>query len=178
MKQINGMDVGELQGILAAVTEDPTKADRNPVVIARWVGGDRAEVTMASGGASVFIGGDDAPGAMRMLLMCLAACDVDVIASRASLRGIEIESLSVEATGQFIVQRYLGLDTPVAPGYEHIGYTVNLRTRGATPEQLNELRVACEADSPVGDSLKRRVEVTLDFRGDEAQAAPEPAAAD
>jgi uncharacterized OsmC-like protein len=105
---------------------------------------------------------------MRMLLMSMAACDVDVIASRASLRGIEIESLSVEATGHFNVQRYLGLDVPVRPGYERIAYTVRLKTRGATPAQLEELRVACEADSPVGDTLKRQVEITLDFRGDDA----------
>ena len=50
-----------------------------------------------------------------------------------------IESLSVEATGHFNVQRYLGLDTPVAPGYERIGCTVHLKTRSATPEQLEEL---------------------------------------
>jgi uncharacterized OsmC-like protein len=168
MQQINGMDVDELRGVAAAAAADPRKADRDPVVRARWLGGDLAELTMASGGAPVYIGGDDAPGAMRMLLMSMAACDVDVIASRASLLGIEIESLSVEATGHFNVQRYLGLDVPVGPGYERIGYTVRLKTRGATPEQLEDLRVACEADSPVVDTLKREVEITLDFRGDDA----------
>ncbi len=37
-----------------------------------------------------------------------------------------------------------------------------------TPEQLEELRVACEADSPVVDTLKREVDITLDFRSDNA----------
>jgi uncharacterized OsmC-like protein len=171
MNQINGMDIDELRSIVAAAADDPLKAERNPVVLARWLGSDRAEVTMASGGAPVHIGGDDAPGAMRILLMAMAACDVDVIATRASLLGIEIESLAVEATGHFNVQRYLGLDVPVGPGYQRIGYTVHLRTRGATAEQLEELRAALEADSPVGDTLKRHVDLSLDFRGEVAHTA-------
>jgi hypothetical protein len=42
---------------------------------------------------------------MNMLLRSMAACDVDLIANRASLLGVEIESLSVEARGHFNVQR-------------------------------------------------------------------------
>ncbi len=55
MRQINGMDVDELRGVVAAAAVGPGKADRDPVVRARWLGGDRAELTMASGGAPVYI---------------------------------------------------------------------------------------------------------------------------
>jgi len=34
---------------------------------------------VADGGPSVHIGGSDAPNPMRMLLMSMAACDVDLI---------------------------------------------------------------------------------------------------
>jgi len=37
---------------------------------------------------------------------------------------------------------------------------VHLRTSGATPEQIEEIRVALEA-SPVADTIARRVPVTL-----------------
>ena len=35
----------------------------------------------------------------------VATCDVDVLASRAALLGIEIENLTVEGRGHFIVRR-------------------------------------------------------------------------
>jgi len=41
---------------------------------------------------------------MKLLLMSLAAGDVDLIANRASPLGIEIESLTVEASGHFNLQ--------------------------------------------------------------------------
>ena len=163
MVQLNGIDVAELRDYVETVAQDPTKADRDPVVVARWVGSERAEVISTSGGASVFMGGDGEPSAMRMLLMALAACDVDLIAYRAALLGVEIQSLTVEARGHFNVQRYLGLEAPSGPGYDRVEYTVHLKTNGATSGQLAELHRACEEASPVGDTLKRSVALNVEF---------------
>ncbi|HET7676638.1 MAG TPA: OsmC family protein [Candidatus Limnocylindrales bacterium] len=165
MTELNGMDVVELTGFVASVASDPSKADRDPVVVARWTSGDGAEVTSVSDGLTIRVGGDGAPSAMRVVLMALAACDVDVVATRASLLGIEIESLRVEATGHFNVQRYLGLDAEEGPGYQSVAYTVHVRTRGGRPEQIAELRRACEEASPVGDTLQRRVALRMEFDG-------------
>jgi uncharacterized OsmC-like protein len=163
MTILNGIDVDQLVAFVSQVELDPTRADRDPVVVARWVGSDESEVTMADGGPAVRMGGSDAPSAMRMLLMSMAACDVDLIANRASLLGVEIDDLSVEARGHFNVQRYLGLESPSGPGYERVSYTVRLRTRNATPEQLAMLRQACADASPVGDTLQRNVVVDFEF---------------
>jgi uncharacterized OsmC-like protein len=165
MDELNGIDVGELREYVSQVARDPARADRNPVVVARWVGSDESEVTTAEGGPAVRIGGNEAPSAMRMLLMSMAACDVDLIANRASLMGVEIEDLSVEARGHFNVQRYLGLEAAHGPGYERVSYTVRLKTRNATPEQLAELKRACEEASPVGDTLQRNVVLDVEFDG-------------
>jgi uncharacterized OsmC-like protein len=161
--QLNGIDVKELRDYVASAERDPGVAERNPVVVARWVGGDQAEVVSAAGGPAVVFGGDNAPSAMNMLLRSMAACDVDLIANRAALLGVEIESLNVEARGHFNVRRYLGLETGQAPGYDRVSYTVRLRTKGATPEQIAELRRACEEASPVGDTLQRSVPLILEF---------------
>ena len=165
MERVNGIDVDELRDYVATVAQDPMEADRDPVVVARWVGAERAEVTLPPGEAPVFFGGDGEPNAVKMLLASLAACDVDLVANRASLLGVKIESLTVEATGHFNVLRYLGLDAPDGPGYDRIAYTVRLKTRGATSEQLAELRRACEEASPVGDTLRRSVALSLEFDG-------------
>ncbi|MDP8904293.1 MAG: OsmC family protein [Chloroflexota bacterium] len=159
----NGVEVAELQEYIDSVRADPTRADRDPVVIARWVGGTRAEVVSSLGGPPVYMGGDEDPSAMGMLLRALAACDVEVVVNRAALLGVEIAELTVEARGHFNVQRYLGLPADDGPGYQRVSYTIRLRTRGASEEQLAEIRRACELGSPVGDTLARSVALTAEF---------------
>lgn len=163
MAQVNGIDVDELRAYVASAERDAEVADRDPVVVARWAGGDRAEVAFASGEAPVFVGGPGGPSAMKMVLASLAACDVDLVVNRAALLGVEIESLTVEATGHFNVRRYLGLDATAGPGYERIAYSIRLKTRGGTSAQLAELHRACEQASPVGDTLQRPVALSLRF---------------
>lgn len=163
MGLINGLDANELQRFREAVRLEPGRADREPTVVAHWVGGGRSEVTSLADGASAYIGGENELNPMRMLLGTLAACDVDLVATRAALLGVEIESLSVEAHGHFNVQRYLGLDAAHGPGYDRIAYNVRVKTRNATPQQIGELRRACEEASPVGDTLHRRVPLKMDF---------------
>lgn len=161
--RINGVDVTDLRDYIESCRLDASQADRNPVVVARWVGGNRAEVTSSIGGPPVYMGGDDDPSAMGMLLRTLAACDVEVVANKAALLGVEIEELSIEARGYANVKRYLGLDSEAGPGYQHIAYTVHLKTRGATQDQLEEIRRACVEGSPVGDTLARPVPLELEF---------------
>ena len=165
-KRINGIDVDALRSYVDRVASDPSQADRDPVVLARWLGGTRAEVVSSLGGPPVYMGGDDDPSAMGMLLRTLAACDIEVVANRAALLGVEIDELSIEARGHFNVRRYLGLDAEQDSGYQEIAYTIRLRTRGASEEQLAEIRRACELGSPVGDTLARAVTVHASFEID------------
>jgi uncharacterized OsmC-like protein len=157
------MDVDELREYIDSVTVDAAKADRDPTVTARWVGGTRAEVISSLGGPPIYMGGDDDPSAMGMLLRALAACDVEVVVTRATLLGIEIEDLTIEATGYFNVARYLGIQASASAGYQRVSYVVRLKTRtGASPDQIVDLRAALEA-SPVGDTFERNVPVSFEF---------------
>lgn len=162
-RTLNGIDVEELRDYIESCVKEPARADRDPVVVARWVGGTRAEVTSAAGGAPVYMGGPDDLSAMGMLLRTLAACDVEVIANKATLLGVEIVDLSIEVRGHFNVSRYLGLEAAEGPGYQRISYTVRLKTNGATAEQVEALRQGCVAGSPVGDTLERHVPLDLHF---------------
>jgi hypothetical protein len=160
---INGIDVAELADYTESCRIEPARADRNPRVTARWVGGGRAEVTSSLGGPPVYMGGPDDPSALGMLLRSLAACDVEVVATKAASLGVEIEELAIEAQGYANIGRYLGLDSPIGPGYQRIAYTVRLRTKGATPAQLEEIRRACLEGSPVGDTVERALELEMEF---------------
>jgi hypothetical protein len=107
-----------------------------------------------------YIGGDDELNAMRVLL---AACDVDMVVTHASLMGLQIETLSVEVGGHFNVCAYLGLPDAPGSGYDGVAYTIHARIPSATPEQLIELRRRVEYGSPVGDSLVRTIPLKMNF---------------
>jgi uncharacterized OsmC-like protein len=159
--EINGVDVRRMLEFRDSLAQDPTKAERNPVLVAHWARGSRSRVECKD--KVVHIGGDAELNPMQMLLAALAACDVDTVAMHASLLGLNIESLSVEATGRFDVQAYLGLPGAPGSGYDAIAYTVRLSVPGATAEQIAHLRERCERSSPVGDSLTRAIALKLEF---------------
>lgn len=159
--EVNGVNVTELLEFKNICRSNPAKADRQPMVVAHWVGGSRSRVEFQD--KAVHIGGDDELNPMQMLLATLAACDVDLVAMHASLLGLKIESLSVEAKGHFNVQAYLGLEGTPGSGYDAISYTVRLSVPGAAPEQMSHLHERCERSSPVGDSLTRAIPLNLEF---------------
>jgi uncharacterized OsmC-like protein len=158
---LNGINVAEMREYIEECRRNPAAADRNPTVLAKWMGGARAQVTFGS--TVVHLGGDDDPSAMRMLLATLAACDVEVVATHAALLGLKLEALEIEASGHFNVRRLLGLEGP-APGYDRMGYTVHIRAPDITPDQLARLKELCERGSPVGDTLARAVPTALEFK--------------
>ena len=152
-------DVTDVKAFADQVRVTPELADREPHVTARWMGESRAVVTFGS--ASLHLGGDGELNPMQALLGTLAACDVDLVSMHAAILGIEVIELWIEASGRFHVARYLGLDSERPAGYQNIDYTVHLRARGASLEQIARLRELCETSSPVGDTLSRAVPATL-----------------
>ena len=162
MPVINGMDQDQLLGFQAAVTEDATKAERWPTVVAEWVGGSRSRIQFKD--KITHIGGDDELNPMQFVLAALAACDVDLLAMHATMIGLEVNSLRVEASGHFNVQSYMGLEDRPGAGYDQIAYRVILDAPEASAEQIAYLRERCERSSPVGDTLGRKVAMTLDFQ--------------
>jgi uncharacterized OsmC-like protein len=134
----------------------------NPRLTARWMGGSSARIEM--GDATMNLGGHGELDAMAALLAAMAACDIDVIATHATLLGIKLEQLSVRAEGEFNLAAYLGVEEAPGSGYQKIHLVARLRAPDATPEQIDALRRQLELSSPVGDSIRRAVsmEVKLD----------------
>ncbi len=159
-----GINVDELVQFKEMVEEDSAHADRSPTLVAHWIGGDASRIEY--GEMETHIGGENRLSPMHMVLASLAACDVDLVSMHASILGLKIESLSVEATGQFNVQAYLGLEDVPGSGYDTITYTVRIHVPGATSEQIAYLRERCEKSSPVGDSLSRPIALSLEFEAD------------
>lgn len=162
MTILNGMEVEGLESYVDKVRQDRSVADRNPLVVAHWEGDARSRVE-TEGRKSLSLGGDGEFSAMHAVLGALAACDVEVVATHATMAGLEIRDLRVEATGNFNVASLLGVESPTDAAYESIGYRVILDAPGATQEQLDRLKRACEDSSPVGDSLRKSIPLAFEL---------------
>jgi uncharacterized OsmC-like protein len=157
---MNGVNAKELIDYIAEMKEHPTKCRVQQTLKAEWVGGTRARVYSGSG-KEMFIGGDGEFGAMSVALASLLSCELDVIATHATLRGIELERLSIEGSGEFNTAKYLGIAREPSPGYKSVEYTVRIKAKNATKDQLENLVRLCETASPVGDTLACPVSLKL-----------------
>lgn len=159
---LNSLNESELKAQAAEVGKDSAKCQISRKLTAEWVGGTRAQIHSSDGNNNnpqLYIGGDQDFDAMSAMQASLLACEVDVIATHATLHGIELEKLTVEGDGEFNIARYMGDVKGPDPGYQKIGYTIKIKAKNATPEQLQNLAKICQTASPVGDSLIRSVAI-------------------
>ena len=157
--KLNELEVESVKNDALMAREDPSKCAMTRRLTAEWVGGNRARV--ASGEKEIYMGGENDFGAMSVALASLLACEVDLLATQATLRGIELEKLSIEGTGDFNVARYLDGGEGPSPGFQKIEYAVRIKSKNATREQLEELVKLCETSSPVGDTFTRPVPISM-----------------
>lgn len=165
--EVNGIDAGELRAYSAQAAEDPSVADRDPAVVARWDGGTRSRIEY-DGETIAHMNGDEEGdlNAMVMVLASLASCDVEVITTKAAFLGVEIEDLAIEARGHFNVGRLVGVDDAPSPRYEAIEYVVHLTAPDATAEEIAALEAQCEHASPVGETLGTAIPIRFEFHTD------------
>ena len=160
VSELNGISVKELEGDIAGLKSNPEKCQVSRQLTAEWVGGTRARVHTPKG-VELYIGGKGELGAMSATLASFLACEVDLLATRATMEGIELEKLTVEGKGFFDLGRYYGVAKKPSPGFKRVEYTIRIKAKNATPRQLKRLTRLCETASPVGDTLKRKVPVEL-----------------
>lgn len=164
MAIINGVDIDKIKQAQDRVKNDPAAADREPKIVARWLGGSASRIEF--GDIISEIGSEGNLNAMQTLLASLAACDIDLVAMNAALIDLPIDELWIEVSGHFNTQAYYGVDDAAGPGYDRIAYTVHLKAPKATPDQIKYLKERCERSSPVGDSLNKSIPLTLKIKSD------------
>lgn len=162
MTELNGYEAERVKAYVERIRHDRSVADRDPIVVAHWEGASRARIETVRR-TGFHLGGDDEFSAMQAIVGALAACDIEVVATHATLLGLEINELHVEAKGHFNVASLFGVESPTDAAYESISYKVVLDAPGASQDQIDRLKQACERSSPVGDSLRKAIPLTLEF---------------
>ena len=104
-------------------------------------------------------GAASAPTPGWYLRAALANCDATLIAMRAAQLGIQLSELEVSVGGRSDNRGLLGSAEGVAPGPLELELSVRIAAPGAAEQTLRELVDWAEAHSPVGDALRRALDL-------------------
>jgi uncharacterized OsmC-like protein len=156
--KINAIDVEELKQMQERLKGDHALGDKQPAVVAQWVGGGSTEIVM--GDRKLVIGGPGNLNAVGALLGSLGACDIDVILMHTALMGLTVEAVRIEVSGKFNTAGFYGA-AEEGSGYEYVDSKIFIKAPGITPGQVAHLKERCERHSPVGDTLARAIPTKL-----------------
>lgn len=160
---VNGINVGDVKALIAGVAADAANGATSWRVATTWQGQTHSRSRVEGFGlagqhvARTFaididepceLGGSNRyPNPQEHLLAALNACMTVGYVVQCAMRGIELDSLEIETTGDIDLRGFLGLDDGVARGYETLSYTVRIKG-DATPEQFEQVHAAVMATSP------------------------------
>lgn len=99
------------------------------------------------------------PNPIEYLLGSLGACQVITYQAVAALKGIRLNSVKVETKGNIDWKGFLGIDKSVRPGYQKIEVKATIDS-DESPERIEELIRAVDAQCPILDNLANSVEVS------------------
>jgi uncharacterized OsmC-like protein len=161
--QINGIDVGALQGAIDAIRENPGAGQTRWAIRSEWVGGTRTDhhvehneiggqpthrrFTMRVDEPLELCGSNEYPNPQEYLLSALNGCMMVGYAAVAALMGIELDRLEVEVTGDIDLRGFLGIEEDVACGYESLRQTVRV-SADVPRERLEQLHANVLRTSP------------------------------
>lgn len=160
---INGINVDDVQAIVAQVQADPANGQTHWKVSSTWQGQTHSRHTVESFGLAgqtiprhftmdvdepVELGGTDRfANPQEHLLAAVNACMTVGYVALCALNGITLEKLEIETEGEIDLRGFLGLDATVAPGYERLNTTVRIKG-DATPAQFEQIHQMVRATSP------------------------------
>ena len=160
---INGINVDDVQAIVAQVQADPANGQTHWKVNSTWQGQTHSRHTVESFGLAgqtiprhftmdvdepVELGGTDRfANPQEHLLAAVNACMTVGYVALCALNGITLEKLEIETEGEIDLRGFLGLDATVAPGYERLNTTVRIKG-DATPAQFEQIHQMVRATSP------------------------------
>jgi uncharacterized OsmC-like protein len=171
---VNGIPVEAVKALIGAVAGDSSKGLTRWRVANTWRGRTRSRAAVDGyeiGGQAVRrafqmdvdepleLGGTNLDAnPQEYLLAALNACMIVGFTALCALEGYRIDHLEIATEGDIDLRGFLGLDAAVAPGYERLATTMQVRG-GATSEQFRQVFQTMLATSPNFHNITRPVEV-------------------
>ncbi len=104
------------------------------------------------------LGTNTAPNPQEMLMTALNACIMVGYVAGAAVRGIRLERVEIETSGELDLRGFLGIDAEVRPGYESIQYMVRMKGDG-TREQFEDIHETVMRTSPNYFNVSRPIRI-------------------
>lgn len=178
MNVLNGWDVGEMNEAVDGVRRQPEAGRLTWRSRVDWDGGFGLDVrtraieqlgevmdrrfTLRGDHPPELLGANTGPTAVELLLGALGACMAGTFAAQATARGVAIDALQVDVTGDIDLNGFFGLG-PVPPGVSGVQLAFQVRS-DADPVVLEEILDAARSHSPVYDSITRPIAVGATVR--------------
>lgn len=176
--RVNGIDLDALAEAVGAINQDRSKGIVGFHVASAWTGQTSSETRVSSytmGGERIarafvvktdepleLLGENKAPNPQEMLMTALNACMIVGYAAGAAIRGIALDKLEIETSGELDLRGFLGLDAGVKPGYDAIRVVVRIRGDG-TAAQFREIHETVLKTSPNHFNVSRPVRVDAEL---------------
>jgi len=173
-KRVNGIDVNYLMDTIDAVAADPAKGMVSFRVASAWKGQTKSEHTVNSytlGGAKIarsfkvaadepveLCGENTAANPQELLMSALNACMMVGYVAGCAVRGITLEALTIETSGELDLRGFLGIDEEVKPGYEAVQVKITIKGNG-TEAQFREIHRTVLKTSPNYFNISRPIPV-------------------
>ncbi|GGW49660.1 OsmC family protein [Arenibacter certesii] len=105
------------------------------------------------------LGGEDAaPNPVEYVLATLGECQAITYKALASLKGIQLDKVTITTKGDLDLQGFLGLNSTVRPGFQNVAFETHIETN-ADPDTILRLSKQVESLCPVLDIISNPVEV-------------------
>lgn len=178
--KLNGLDTKQMVDTIEAIRAQPSLArfefrNRN-----RWIDGGENHSTIqgfygagreddsrrkpfvfVNGEPPVLLGDNEGANPVEFLLHALAGCVTTTFVLHAAARGIRIESISTELSGNIDLRGLLDLDDSVSPGYEQIRIRMDV-VADCSDDELDALLAFTRDHSPVCNTVCRPVPVVVE----------------
>lgn len=164
---INGVPVGDVEGLIGAVKADPAKGQTKWKAVTTWKGGFQCESrirdhTLVMDEPAQLGGSNTGPNMVENVLAAYGSCLTVGYAMNAARRGIKIKDLRIEIDGDLDLAGFFGLSDTVPPGFSGVRALVHLDA-DASPEQIQALHDHVVRTSPVGCILKRPLDLSTEL---------------
>jgi uncharacterized OsmC-like protein len=167
--QLNGLDLGTLQSVLAGWQADPAKRQTVWRTRVEWQNGfsntfqSRSHAPISVDEPTSLGGADSAPNPAEVLLGALGTCLSIGYALNAAARGIELRSLALDLEGDIDLTVFGGLAQEGNPGYSNIRVRVDVDS-DANADAVEALHEHVLRTSPILSTVSRPVNVTSELR--------------
>ena len=174
VNHINGIDLDVITETVRAISHDPdlgkfrfhiqnkwTEATKNCSTITSFYGAKEEiehlqKFDIHADEPDILAGDDTAPNPVEHLLNSLAGCLTTSVIAHAAVRGIHIDELEAEISGNIDMRGFLGLDDDIPKGFTDINVTMTVRS----DESAENLKRLAEF-SPVYNTLLTGANINL-----------------